>query len=69
MKPSFVLYLSQLYRQHSRQVLATQIRLLGDFQLAEEARQEAYTSALQQWPQQGTIWTVKMSWHSCILPG
>ncbi|WP_445399390.1 RNA polymerase sigma factor [Zobellella sp. An-6] len=42
-----------LYRQHSRRVLATLIRLLGDFDLAEEAMQEAFAAALQQWPPQG----------------
>ncbi|PSJ47501.1 RNA polymerase subunit sigma-24 [Zobellella endophytica] len=45
--------LDDLYRQHSRRVLATLIRLLGDFDLAEEAMQEAFAAALQQWPQQG----------------
>ena len=34
-------------------MLATLIRLLGDFDLAEEARQEAFTAALEQWPRQG----------------
>lgn len=42
-----------LYRQHSRRVLATLIRLLGDFELAEEALQEAFMAAVQQWPAQG----------------
>lgn len=42
-----------LYRQHSRQVLATLIRLLGEFDLAEEALQEAFAAAAQQWPVQG----------------
>ena len=41
------------YRQHARRVLATLIRLLGDFGLAEEAMQEAFAAALQQWPTQG----------------
>ncbi len=34
-------------------MLATLIRLLGDFDLAEEARQEAFTAALEQWPTRG----------------
>jgi len=34
-------------------VLATLIRLLGDFDLAEEARQEAFATAIEQWPSQG----------------
>ena len=45
--------LSRLYQTHSRQVLATLIRLLGDFDLAEEATHEAFTAALQQWPNEG----------------
>jgi RNA polymerase sigma-70 factor (ECF subfamily) len=45
--------IAALYQQHSRRVLATLIRLLGDFTLAEEGLQEAFTAALQQWPAQG----------------
>ncbi|WP_165857576.1 RNA polymerase sigma factor [Marinobacter sp. JSM 1782161] len=45
--------LQQLYRSESRPVLATLIRLLGDFDLAEEALHEAFTAALQQWPERG----------------
>lgn len=44
---------SDLYQNHSRQVLATLIRLLGDFDMAEEAMHEAFTVALQQWPKDG----------------
>jgi RNA polymerase sigma-70 factor (ECF subfamily) len=42
-----------LYRAESRHVLATLIRLLKDFDLAEEALHEAFTAAVQQWPQDG----------------
>ena len=42
-----------IYRSDSRRVFATLIRLLGDFDLAEEALQDAFTSALEQWPRQG----------------
>jgi len=42
-----------LYRQESRRVLATLIRLLNDFELAEEALQDAFSEALKQWPDQG----------------
>jgi RNA polymerase sigma-70 factor, ECF subfamily len=35
-------------------VLATLIRLLGDFDLAEEARQDAFAAAIEQWPERGT---------------
>ncbi|MGF2736819.1 RNA polymerase sigma factor [Marinobacter sp. DUT-1] len=48
------LALGQLYQQQSRRVLATLIRLLGDFALAEEAMQEAFTAAIRQWPEEGT---------------
>jgi RNA polymerase sigma-70 factor (ECF subfamily) len=42
-----------LYRAESRRVLATLIRLLGDFELAEEALHEAFRAALEQWPRDG----------------
>jgi RNA polymerase sigma-70 factor (ECF subfamily) len=42
-----------IYRTESRSVLATLIRLLGDFDLAEEALQDAFKSALEQWPRDG----------------
>lgn len=45
--------ISVLYQQESRRVLATLIRLLGDFELAEEALQEAFACAIQQWPVDG----------------
>ena len=45
--------IEQLYRQYSRQVLATLLRLLGDFAMAEEAIQEAVAAALRQWPDEG----------------
>ena len=41
------------YREHSRRVLATLIRLLGDFDLAEEAVHEAFLAAARQWPRDG----------------
>ncbi len=45
--------IDEVYRSESRQVLATLIRLLKDFDLAEEALHEAFTAAVQQWPQSG----------------
>jgi RNA polymerase sigma-70 factor, ECF subfamily len=42
-----------IYRAESRRVLATLIRLLGDFDLAEEALHEAFMAALAQWPSEG----------------
>ncbi|MBI4206985.1 MAG: RNA polymerase sigma factor [Betaproteobacteria bacterium] len=42
-----------VYRAESRRVLATLIRLLGDFDLAEEALHDAFRAALEQWPRDG----------------
>src|SRR5947208_8062755 len=42
-----------VYRSDSRRVLATLIRLLGDFDLAEEALHDAFASAVEQWPRDG----------------
>ncbi|MGC1521489.1 MAG: RNA polymerase sigma factor [Steroidobacteraceae bacterium] len=39
----------EIFRREAGRVLATLIRLLGDFDLAEEARQEAFTAAVEQW--------------------
>jgi RNA polymerase sigma-70 factor, ECF subfamily len=43
----------EVYRKESRRVFATLIRLLGDFDLAEEALHEAFRAALEQWPRDG----------------
>src|SRR5689334_2739348 len=45
--------IERVYRSESRRVLATLIRLLGDFDLAEEALHDAFAAALQQWPASG----------------
>lgn len=42
-----------IYRADSRRVLATLIRLLGDFDLAEEALHDAFVAAIQGWPRDG----------------
>jgi RNA polymerase sigma-70 factor (ECF subfamily) len=42
-----------VFRAESRRVLATLIRLLGDFDLAEEALQDAFTAAVERWPVEG----------------
>lgn len=57
--------IEQLYRQQSRRVLATLIRLLGDFDLAEEAMQEAFVAAVRQWPAEGmpddpAVWLIRV---------
>jgi RNA polymerase sigma-70 factor, ECF subfamily len=43
----------EIFRREAGRVLATLIRLLGDFDLAEEAQQEAFAAAIEQWPVQG----------------
>ena len=42
-----------IYRSESRRVLATLIRLLGDFDLAEEALHDAFATAVERWPEDG----------------
>jgi RNA polymerase sigma-70 factor (ECF subfamily) len=43
----------RIYRDESRRILATLIRLLGDFDRAEEALHDAFAAALDQWPRDG----------------
>ena len=43
----------QVYRAESRRVLATLIRQVGDFDVAEEAMHEAFIAAVEQWPTEG----------------
>lgn len=45
--------IDQIYRQSSRQIFASLVRLLGDFDLAEEALHEAFRAAIEKWPTQG----------------
>ena len=45
--------LDRFHREESGRILSTLIRLLGDFDLAEESLQEAYAVALQKWPTEG----------------
>ena len=45
--------IDNLYRDESRRILATLIRLLGDFELAEEALHDAFAAAMQQWAKEG----------------
>src|SRR5512140_1903993 len=42
-----------VYRSESRRIFATLIRLLGDFDIAEEALHDAFRAALEQWPRDG----------------
>src|ERR1700722_19458279 len=45
--------LESLYREEWRRVLATTVRLTGDFDLSKEAVQDAFVAALEQWPRDG----------------
>src|SRR5215831_10680640 len=61
----------KFHRQESGRILATLIRLLGDFDLAEETLQEAYATALQKWPVEGTpanprAWLISTARHKAI---
>jgi RNA polymerase sigma-70 factor (ECF subfamily) len=68
-----------VYRAESRCVLATLIRLLGGFELAEEARHEAFAAAVEQWPREGMpahprAWLIstgrfKVSTPCAVVPG
>ena len=62
---------SRLYREESGRILATLIRLLGDFDLAEEVVHEAFAAALEQWPGEGTpanprAWVTQAARHKAI---
>jgi RNA polymerase sigma-70 factor (ECF subfamily) len=63
--------IAELFRRESGRVLATLIRLLGDFELAEDAMQDAFAAALIQWPSEGTpanprAWLVNVGRHKAI---
>jgi RNA polymerase sigma-70 factor (ECF subfamily) len=45
--------LDRIYSTESRRILATLIRLLGDFDVAEDALHDAFAAAAEQWPQEG----------------
>jgi RNA polymerase sigma-70 factor, ECF subfamily len=64
----------RVYREDSRRVLATLIRLLGDFDAAEEAMQDAFAAALTQWARDGIprnprAWLVSAGRHRAIDRG
>src|SRR5450631_2571994 len=61
----------EIFRREAGRVLATLIRLLGDFDSAEEARQEAFIAAVEQWPAQGMpanpgAWLIKTGRNKAI---
>jgi RNA polymerase sigma-70 factor, ECF subfamily len=60
-----------VFRNESGRVVATLIRLLGDFELAEDAMQDAFAAALAQWPSEGIpdnprAWLVNVGRHKAI---
>src|SRR5712692_601884 len=61
----------EIFRAEYGRILATLIRLLGDFDVAEEALQEAFAAALEGWPVGGTpanpvAWLVSTGRHKAI---
>lgn len=61
----------EVYRSESRRVLATLIRVLGDFDLAEEALHDAFIAAVEQWPRDGIpdnsrAWLVKAGRYKAV---
>jgi RNA polymerase sigma-70 factor (ECF subfamily) len=65
------LALEQFYREEYGRILATLIRVLGDFDLAEEAAQEAFAAAVEQWPGEGAprnpvAWITATARHKAI---
>jgi RNA polymerase sigma-70 factor, ECF subfamily len=65
------LAIDAVFRHEAGRVLGTLIRLLGDFELAEESLQEAFEAALEQWPRNGEpenprAWLVRVGHHKGI---
>jgi len=63
--------IEEIFRTEHGRILATLIRLLGDFDVAEEALQEAFATALEQWPSAGlpanpVPWLVSTARHKAI---
>src|SRR5438105_4574104 len=63
--------LDRIYREEFGRILATLIRLLGDFDIAEEAAHDAFAAALEQWPREGVpheprAWIVSTARHKAI---
>ena len=63
--------IESLYRDESGRILATLIRLIGDFDLAEEVMHDAFAAAIEQWPGHGVpenprAWLVSTARHKAI---
>jgi RNA polymerase sigma-70 factor (ECF subfamily) len=63
--------LDQLYREEFGRIIAALIRLLGDFDLAEDCAQEAFAAAVEQWPREGIpqnprAWIIGTAHHKAV---
>ena len=63
--------IERIFREESGRILASLIRLLGSFELAEEVMQEAFTAAVEQWPKEGIpanprAWLVSTAQHKAV---
>jgi RNA polymerase sigma-70 factor, ECF subfamily len=63
--------ITSLYREHYGRILASLIRALGNFELAEDALQDAFAAAVEQWPREGMpnnppAWIISTARHKAI---
>ena len=71
MPPDAAAAVDEVYRADWGRIVATLIGLIGDFELAEEATQEAFTAAVEQWPADGVpelprAWIIKTARNKAI---
>src|SRR5512141_378819 len=71
MRPQVDEAVESLYRSDWGRIVATLIRLVGDFDLAEEVAQEAFTAAVDQWPLAGVpeyprAWIIQTARHKAL---
>src|SRR5438105_596673 len=70
MAPDFHAAIDEVYRSDWSRIVAALIRLTGDFDMAEEAAQEAFASAVQEWPagipDSPRAWIVQTAKHKAI---
>ena len=71
MRPDTDAAVAELYRSDWGRIVATLIRLVGDFEIAEEAAQEAFTAAVNQWRNDGVpefprAWIIQTARHKAI---
>src|SRR5665213_1374909 len=70
-QPSVTFAIEEVYRADWGRIVATLIRLFGDFDLAEECAQEAFTAAVDQWtdgriPESPRAWIIQTAKHKAI---